>query len=904
MKGGIVVTVTAQLPMVSKNETTIATRFDNTELVNMPGRQRLDEVILLTPGVVQDNANGGLSFHGSRGSDNSFRLNGVEVTDPLTGQASSLQYGLSRLAISEVDIVTGSADASKGGFTGGEVNTQTRAGGNDLDFTAHYRTEIPSLFGDGSNGIKQMPEGDNDYEFAIGGPLVSQDVKFYLTGRLNSFDHYNVFDNVSSPFGGFLGLEQGLSVTDPEGNNLGEIPLTERYRRAATGKLSFDAFGFSVVANTTLSAESDLDNGWSTLYEPTYYVPATEQTNNVYSLTARGQIGDGVLELTGGYTVSDIQTGLYDQSQPVDAFHEPQFLSTADNYTINADNSITAKGDGIIDIYTPVQKQIPDPANPTQPYASQVPGLNPFTGHIEGPALIQSSANAYGVVGLFPVVGNTGGFVTENTDQTQFTGNYSIQIGSHFLSAGFESNIMSIYKYEDDLPWDANPFKDSFLVHPYTGAVYITDKMEFSDITFAPGIRYDLYQPDANSIPNLYNPVALGTSLVPTKLQSQVSPRLAITYAVTDQTTFNFGYNWYFKEPDLNDVLTNTAGGNIAALTQVLQRGNQILGSADLQADQTKEVDVGFHTQLSDIFAFSVTGIYKDLRNQDGLEQISSPLLPIGYTIYSSDQYGSDRSVEVVAEKRMADNFSMKLNYTYGEASGTSSSAVENYQALINQDPSSPNAVLPLTPFPFDYDRTNVMNFLFDLNYNQGEGPTIFGQKLLQWFSLQTTTVYETGTPYTALDLKGVQIGSQNGDREPDYFQTDASLQRTIPFSDIFGPSASRLFLDVQLEVTNIFNRNVPLYVYPQTGQGNNNGSPNTFSTSTEYYDDPTNSRGGQIDALGNLYYNPRLDLNHDGRVSVAEQEIAYGQFVSDNYARNVNYQVPRRVYLNLTLRF
>jgi CarboxypepD_reg-like domain len=893
IKGGIVVNVTAQLPMVEKTQTDIATKFDQTELATMPGRQRLDEVILLTPGAVQDNANGGISFHGSRGSDNSFRLNGVEVTDPLTGQASALQYGISRLAISEVDIVTGSADASKGGFTGGEVNTQTRAGGNDLDLTAHYRTEIPSLFGS-ANGIKQMPSGDDIYEMAIGGPLFDQSVKFYLTGRLNSFQYYNVFDNPTY-------MNDGLGVIDPEGNNLGELPNTERYRRAATGKLSFDAFGFNVQANTTLSAESDLLNSWGTgtgtSYEPSYYVPAEEQTNNVYSLTARGQIGDGVLELTGGYTISDIQIGLYDQTQPVDAFHEPQFLSTADNYTVNADNTITQKPDGIIDIYTPVLKQIPDPANPTQPYASQVPGLNPFTGHIEGPAIAQSSANAYGIVGLFPVVGNVGGFVTENTDQTQFSGNYSIQIGSHFLSAGFESNIMSVYKYEDDLPWDANPFKDSFLVHPYTGAVYFTDKMEFSDITFAPGIRYDLYQPDANSIPNLYNPVAAGTSLVPTKVQSQISPRLAITYAVTDQTTFNFGYNWYFKQPDLNDVLQNTAGGNLAELTQALQRGNQILGSANLQADQTKEVDVGFHTQLSDIFAFSVTGIYKDLRNQDGLENIVSPLLPIGYTIYSSDQYGSDRSIELVAEKRMSDNFSMKLNYTYGEAVGTSSSATENYAALINQDPSSPDAVLPLTPFPFSYDRTNVLNFLFDLNYNKGEGPTIFGEKLFEWF-------YETGVPYTALDVKGAQIGPTNGDREPDYFQTDVSLTRTIPFGDIFGPSMSRLFLDLQIEVTNVFNRTTPLDVYPATGQGSNNGLPNTFSTSTEYYNDPTNTRGGQIDALGNLYYNPRLDLNHDGRVSVAEQEIAYGQYVSDNYARETNYQTPRRVWMNFTLRF
>ncbi|HEY3875993.1 MAG TPA: TonB-dependent receptor, partial [Candidatus Kapabacteria bacterium] len=564
-------------------------------------------------------------------------------------------------------------------------------------------------------------------------------------------------------------------------------------------------------------------------------------------------------------------------------------------------------GDGIVDIYTPVNRQIPDPNNPTQPYASQIPGPNPFTGHIEGPPIIQSSGNGYGIVGLSTVAGNTSGFSIENTGQTQINGNYTIQVGSHQLEAGFESNIMSVYQYNNSLPWDANPFKDSFLVHPYTGAIFLMDKMEFSDITFHPGIRFDIYQPDANQIPDLYNPIGVGIAnyaLTPTKLQTQISPRLAITYAVTDQTTFNFGYNWYFEKPNLNDVLTSTGGGNVNALEQSLARGNQTLGQAGLNAERTKEIDVGFNTQLSDVFAFSVTGVYKDIRNQTGEEFITSPILPIGYTVFTDDEYGTDRSIEFVAEKRMSDNYSIKLNYTYGAAVGTSSSATENYAALINQDPNSEQSVLPLTPFPFSYDRTHVANLLFNLVYNKGEGPTIFGNKLLQWLSLQTTTVFETGTPYTATDIRGAQIGSTNGNRLPDNFETDATLTRTIPFEDLFGASMSSIFLDLQLEVINVFNRTDPLWVYPATGQANNDGLPNQLGSTIDYYNDPTNTRGGQIDALGNLYYDSRLDLNHDGRVSAAEQQISYVRYRTDNYNREVFYQVPRRVYLNFTLRF
>ncbi len=896
-----VVTVVAQAPLVEKTKTDISTKFTTSQFATIAGRQRVDQIILLTPGTVQDNANGGISFHGSRGTSNSVRLNGVEITDPLTGRAGSLETGLSRLAISEVDIVTGSADASKGGFVGGEINTQTRSGGNNLNFTAHYRTEVPSLFGYSGNGFQQMPMGDKIYEFSLGGPLITQDLKFFITGRINSFDHYNNFSDPTFS-------NQGLGVTDPLGNNLGEIPLTQRYYRTGTGELAFEAFGFSIRADAALNATSELLNSWGTLYEDPYYVPAYEETNNVYSLNARGQIGDGVLELQGAYNLDNKQSGKYDQSQPVNITHLPQFLSIADNYTVNSDGSITAKPDGIIDIYTPVTKQIPDPADPTKPYTSQVPGLNPFTGHIEGPAILQTSSNAYGLVGTLPTgqsfvaMGNASGFGIENTSQSQFTANYSIQVGSHFVTAGFDGNLMSIFNYSDQLPWDANPFKDSFQVHPYTADVYATDKMEFSDITFAPGIRFDMYQPNSNQISDLYNPLA--NALTPTKLQTQVSPRIAVTYAVTDQTTFNFGYNWYFKEPNLNNVLLSTGGGNLNALQSSLNRGNQIIGDAGLQAERTKEVDVGFSTQLSDVFAFSITGIYKDLRNEADLASISSPLLAQSYFFYTDDGYGNDRAIEVVAEKQMADNWSLKANYTYQSAKGTSSSAAENYAAFLNQDPNSEQAVLPLTPFPFSYDRTNVLDILFNINYNKGEGPTIFGKKLLEWFSLQTTTLYQTGTPYTALNLRGAPIGSFNGNREPDEFQTDGMLTRTIPFGDIFGSSMGSIFLDLQLEVTNIFNSTTPLSVYPMTGQGSNDGSPGQLSGTVEYYNDPTNSRGGQIDALGNLYYNPRLDLNHDGRVSLAEQQTAYTQYRTDNFNRRTNYQIPRRVYLNFTIRF
>ena len=50
--------------------------------------------------------------------------------------------------------------------------------------------------------------GDKIYEMSLGGPLLTDEVKFYLTGKLNAFAHYNSFSDPSFSNG-------GLGVIDP-----------------------------------------------------------------------------------------------------------------------------------------------------------------------------------------------------------------------------------------------------------------------------------------------------------------------------------------------------------------------------------------------------------------------------------------------------------------------------------------------------------------------------------------------------------------------------------------------------------------------------------------------------------------------------------------------------------------
>ncbi len=883
-------------PIVDKSETKQGARFDSSSITNVPGRRSLNELVTLTPGVVAEGA--GVTIAGARSTSNSTRMGGVEITDIVDGGTNSIQSNVSTFAVSELNVTTSGADASKGGATGGYIESNTKNGGANFEFLAHYRQEIPALFGSSSNGFDQMPTGSKTLEVALGGPI-TEDIKYFITAKGTLADYAGA----------------GLNVTDPYGNNLGQIDHTKLYGRAITANLAFnDVFGFRVSADAILASESrQFATAGSALsgiftYGDMTQLPGRNNFNNLFTLKGTKQIGDGILEVTGGLETVNERYGKYDQEVGASILTPYKIYVPEDNYSYDdITGEISEGSDGIMDNYTPVSKQIPDPQNPANALNLTGAGLNPFTGKIEGGAQRFTTNNPYGLLNAFYSAGNPAGYYEDTRQRIQIDAKFAQQIGEHLVSAGFETQLHHITTFSNDQPWDANPFQDVFDVNPYTAAIYIIDKMEFADITFNPSLRFDLYDPaNSTALVNPFDPYEIDPdgkvvySFAKAEVQTQLSPRLGITYAISEMTTFNFNYGLYFKQPLMNEVLTNTGGD----FYKVLQRGNQIIGNGNLKAERSTDIVVGFTTALNDILAMTIQGIYRDLRNQSGLLRISSPNLATGYTLYIDDQYGNSKSLMLSFDKRMRDNYAIRFNYTFSSAKGTSSSATENYNRLINPPAGEETAVLPLQPYPLGYDRPHVAQLIFNLAWQKNEGPELFGAKLLELFNLSFTTEYRSGTPYTPEDIRGNQAGEFNSARQPSYFQTNASLSRTIPLSDIFGDGAGSTAIDLQLEVLNLFNRTEALAVYAATGLGDDDGKGDVYTGTVVFKNDPTNAGGGQLDALGNLKYNARWDLNKDGQVDLSEQQKGFSQYRTDNYARRTNYQVPLRTFFNVTFRF
>ena len=141
----------------------------------MPGRQRADDIIRLTPGAVQDNANGGISYQGSRGTDNSTRVNGVEVNS-----------ALSKLAVSEVQVVTNAADVSYGNFSGNRGYPD-----RDATNTAEYTTFV-------ENEYKEVhKEPLSTFSIDVDGASYSNIRRFISRGQMPPTDAVRVEEMVN-----------------------------------------------------------------------------------------------------------------------------------------------------------------------------------------------------------------------------------------------------------------------------------------------------------------------------------------------------------------------------------------------------------------------------------------------------------------------------------------------------------------------------------------------------------------------------------------------------------------------------------------------------------------------------------------------------------------------------------
>jgi hypothetical protein len=173
------VNVTGEVPIVDPERAGLSVNINNAALTSVPvtSNRRFQDIWLMLPGInVRPDSNE------SFGSERSTKLDGMDVTDPFSGDAFAVN--LNYEAIQDVEVKTLGAEAEDGSRMVGQfMNVVTKSGGNDLHGSASIFV-VPQRF-NGSNvtGIPPNRRRDTQPDLTLGGPIERDRIWFFTAYR-------------------------------------------------------------------------------------------------------------------------------------------------------------------------------------------------------------------------------------------------------------------------------------------------------------------------------------------------------------------------------------------------------------------------------------------------------------------------------------------------------------------------------------------------------------------------------------------------------------------------------------------------------------------------------------------------------------------------------------------------
>src|SRR5215475_11364242 len=207
-----VVVVTETAGLLETTQSQVVKTVNTRTILELPGRNTLNGLALLNPGVLPTNNNrpgSGFAVNGNRTRSNNFTIDGANNNDE---SLSTPRQNLPPEAIGEFQLITNSFAAEFGRNAGSYVNVITRSGNNQFHGIAHYTWQgngLDSLTTQQQRDFNTLRAGgmpdkqalrgarsvivDNVYGGTLGGP-VKKDHTFFF----NSLDFDDFRQTISN----------------------------------------------------------------------------------------------------------------------------------------------------------------------------------------------------------------------------------------------------------------------------------------------------------------------------------------------------------------------------------------------------------------------------------------------------------------------------------------------------------------------------------------------------------------------------------------------------------------------------------------------------------------------------------------------------------------------------------
>ncbi len=179
------ITVTGASPVIDTIASDVSTNYDSEWVDNAPiTRNSFHDFIAAAPGVVsptRDSSRGNAMVYGSSVDDNSYQLDGTDVTDAFFGQSLATP---NTDAIEEIEILSLGAPAEYGSVQGAVFNVVTKQGSNSFHGDANFYYQSDGLTDrnttdEQDDGFPYFRDDSPEFTGQIGGPIAKDKVWFF-----------------------------------------------------------------------------------------------------------------------------------------------------------------------------------------------------------------------------------------------------------------------------------------------------------------------------------------------------------------------------------------------------------------------------------------------------------------------------------------------------------------------------------------------------------------------------------------------------------------------------------------------------------------------------------------------------------------------------------------------------
>ncbi|MDI6839761.1 MAG: TonB-dependent receptor [bacterium] len=878
------VVVTAKRPIIERDVTASAKRMSGKEITQLPVTD-YEDVIALQTGSVETgrSRSGGLHIRGGRADEVVYVVDGINTTDPVYGQSGAI---LDNNAISEMLMISGGFDAEYGNAMSGVVNVVTREGeltyGGGLKYTTDqifskssklYKLDSVSVFDQGYNF------GLNDLSITLGGPLPwLKNATFFSSGGLRRYDSYLPHnDGVEQK--GTLKLAWRLSNTIKttltsnyayreyhpynhafsRGAWIDDLPLYKRGNSQINLKLTHtvssktfytinvgrfntyhkrssqngrDYHDFNAIGTRLAWVDMARDSG---LYDPEWKKWKDGWSEErawmwYYEKQRLGHwnpnTGEWVWDTN---RIEDILDALNNRCYQTGTFLVGKSVP-------NGDSLIYQKDETTFVYYHKfnLAKYIDDIRKYIEIGAAYEDSIEPSGGLY----MIRYNADEWRRFGYYfsPI------WHDRNTTRSSASLQLTSQV-NRYNEVKFGAEIEKHSLRLTDLRFiNENPYIDHYNKEPITVDAYLSDKIEYEDMVLKTGIRFDYFDPRSSFYIRLDS---LEAGREQAKPKSQFSPRLGISYSVTDKAVMYANYGHFFQPLNFADIYQN--------LEADITNGWPTIGNPNLPPQKEIMYEGGFRYAFTPYLAGEISAYYKDVKTLLSTRQMYTIFHKklASYTIYKLDDFAVVKGIDLILRGPLG-----SISYSFQDAKGTGSSAREAFYFYYYYGGTGNP---PQREYPLEYDITHTVkgNLILPLPYG-----------LITGLSFS----FMSGAPYTPRSPKGMvlELGSK---RMPSTSNIDLRIDKGFKF----GSLDFSLFGVVQ----NLLNTKNVVDVYSMTGKPDNDGDPPDW--------DPT------------YYESVYRDAGYSSAREMYEANLANWKWYCND---PTNYSNPRIINVGVELKF